>query len=168
MLNKKSIFLTALLLSLSISSFVFSMEIEEGEYRIRCLTRNGGLRSLEAFPGKDIVRPRVDSQDRDQKWEMKSIGNGLYSIRCHTQNGGIRYLEAFPGSDEVRPKAEDPGNVDQKWRITHIDNGYYHISCNTANGGLRCLEAFPKDDVIRPREKSNDQDQRWQFIKWNN
>jgi hypothetical protein len=29
--------------------------IADGDYRIRCNTRNGGIRSLEAFPNNDEV-----------------------------------------------------------------------------------------------------------------
>lgn len=147
-----------------------TFSIEDGDYKIRCHTRNGGLRCLEAFPGADSIRPRIESWDQDQKWTIKSIGSGYYNIICFTRNGGLRYLEAFPGADVVRPRAEWPGNQDQKWSIQHIDSGFYRILCNTANKGPRSLEAFPGaengEGLVRPRENSLDQDQRWQFIKW--
>ena len=49
------------------------------------------------------------------------------------------------------------------WSIVKIGN-FYNISCSTQNGGLRYLEAFPNDNVVRPSQKSNTQDQQWNFI----
>jgi hypothetical protein len=45
------------LFSLIFISSVFStlQAISDGDYRIRCHTRNGGIRSLEAFPGDNEV-----------------------------------------------------------------------------------------------------------------
>ncbi|MBA3814158.1 MAG: RICIN domain-containing protein [Alphaproteobacteria bacterium] len=148
----------------------FAMDIEEGNYRIRCDTRSGGLRSLEAFPTDDAVRPRIDSATQDQKWTLKSTRSGYYTLSCFTKNGGVRYLEAFPRKEIVRPRAESR-DQDQEWSLTpwstkSVDAGIYRIGCSTKNGGDRCLEAFPKDDVVRPSVESLDQDQMWQLIRW--
>lgn len=160
---------------ISFSAIAMKQDIDDGDYRIRCHTKNGGIRCLEAFPQADnnegVVRPRPELSDQAQKgyqqWSIKSLGNGYYNITCfqHYTKHEVRYLEAFPNADVVRPRPKS-GDQDQIWSIKHIDGDYYHISCNTRNGEVRYLEAFPNDDVVRPRPESSDQDQRWQFIKW--
>lgn len=166
---KKLLFLS----SLSCLSFSASAMIEDGDYRIICHTRNGGVRALEAFPNDDTVRPMEESWDQDQKWSVKSIGNGSYHITCHTKNGGVRYLEAFPNEDKIRPRA-DSRDQNQKWSIKPTHSGLYRIICKTKDDGKKALEAFPNTNLlfflrnpeIKPRGKSLDQDQMWKFIPW--
>ncbi|MBA3814157.1 MAG: hypothetical protein H0X26_06675 [Alphaproteobacteria bacterium] len=151
-------------------SVLAELPIEEGDYRIRCNTRNGGFRCLEAFPTDDVVRPRIELRDQDQKWTVKSTREGYYTLSCVTRNGGVRYLEAFPRKNIIRPRIESR-DQDQEWSITPwstqpAHSNIYRISCLTKNGGLRCLEAYPKDDLVRPSNESFDQDQMWQFISW--
>jgi len=136
---------------------------EEGEYRIRCQTRNGGLRNLTANINGQAT-PDGESQDFRQKWRFQHLGNGWHRIiNCGT--GAC--VEAYPKDGVTRmtgPRDHD-GPQDQKWKLPMLGSGG-QITCDTKNRGTCVLEAFPNHYQIRPVGYNGDQDQFWTIVRW--
>lgn len=138
--------------------------VEDGTYRIRC--KKGG-QSLElSHKGTSVRLGTEETSEQYQQWSIKkNIKQKTYSISCYTQYKEERFLEAFPLINAVKPRQESSYEDDQEWQITMLEPAVYQIYCDTENCGNKYLEGYPVFSDIGLKNRTFDQDQKWELIR---